>query len=1168
VSRSDERRVATVVFADLVGFTALSETRDPEQIKELVDGCFERLVQDITSFGGRVDKIIGDAILALFGAPIAHEDDAERAVRAALRMQQTVVDYADEVGAAIQARVGVNTGEVLVGALRAGGEYTAMGDVVNTAQRLETTADPGTVVVGAATHAATSDAIEYRALGLVDARGREEPVEAWIAVEPLLPPGYRRRKLQTPFVGRDAEMGVLRHAVDACVSRQRAHMLLLLGEAGVGKSRLAEEVAEAAKCDHGAVVFEGRCVPYGEANVWWPVAEALRQACAIAADATIAEADRLSSETVAAVLDQGTSSPEVKRIVNGLLYLMGYEVSLRDIDPVRARAEATRSVLAFLEASAQIQPVVVVLSDLHWADQLVLDMLDALLDRVSRSRAILIATARPTLLERHPLPAGRHNTVVVNVDPLDRPSSQELLQSLFDQDTDDATREALLDRSGGNPFFLEELVAYLNAEGSDRAVRSTAHVGGTLRGPLTELPDTLRGLVAARIDALSPAERATLEDASVWGRSGPIEALEIMAQQMHDIDDVMPALRRLVADEVMVVEGKRWRVRNDLVREVAYGMLTKGDRARRHSGIAHYLAVLEFDGDDANDRTVDVIAYHYAAAAELLQELGTIDYLPANTVELAVGWLHKAAVRAQVNQAVPVAARLFGQALALIDDADVETRVELLLGRASADAELRRIEQATADVQLAQSLARDLDVVAEARCLLVLGDIEQKVGDLESALATLADAQQLFASGGDLKGVADAQRLVGLTLLFAGRLDEAEESINHALATNQELADRRGEAWALQNLAWISYVKGRPNEAEARITASANTFAELADSGGLNWALGLLGFVKFHQGFLPEAGELAEQVLTEARERGDRWGEGMMLLLMSGVRQWSGSALAGLVAAEDSLATFRAIGDRFGEFQALAAVGRTLVSVGRIDEGLQALTTAFDDTGSSIEDEFARVAAAGLAGAAVCIGDADLALETLDSLEASHPELLDDPNGTETVGRRDTLVARGLGLLMLGRVDEATTVLERAAVPDVDGVASSYALSALALARAAAGDRARVEELHAQVDAARCTTYSDRATAGIARLLGRSLDGDPDAIGAWDQLLVMVDETDDRVAQTIVALARARAFAVLGAPDAATAADLADSRLQQLDVPVEGWHAIFDLVLGPVPAEV
>jgi class 3 adenylate cyclase/tetratricopeptide (TPR) repeat protein len=1163
VSRSDERRVATVVFADLVGFTALSETRDPEHIKELVDGCFERLVHDITSFGGRVDKIIGDAILSLFGAPIAHEDDAERAVRAALRMQQTIVEYADEIGASIQMRIGVNTGEVLVGALRAGGEYTAMGDVVNTAQRLQTVADPGAVVVGPATHVATADAIEYRALGLVDARGREEPVDAWTAIEPLLPPGYRRRKLQTPFVGRAAEMGVLGQAIDATVIRQRAHLLLLLGEAGVGKSRLAEEVGQLAECNHGAVVFEGRCVPYGEANVWWPVAEALRHACDIPADAPLADADRQCSAAVSQVLGQADRSPEVKRIVNGLLYLMGYEVSLHDIDPVRARAEASRSVLAFVEASAKVQPVVVVISDLHWADDLVLEMLDALLDRVSRSPAVLIATARRSLLDRRPLPTGRHDTIIVNLDPLDRAAASELLTSLFEHETDETTREALLDRSGGNPFFLEELVAYVAAEEGDRATRSTANVTGVHSGPLTELPDTLRGLLAARIDALSAAERVTLEDAAVWGRSGPVEALDIMAQEMHGIDDAQPALRRLVADEIMVVNGKRWRVRNDLVREVAYGMLTKADRARRHLGIASYLEWNELDRGDATDRTADIIAYHYAAAAELLVDLGTIEHVPDDTVARAVEWLQKAAIRAQVAQAMPVAARLFGQALSLADPTDVERRMELLLGRAAADTELRRMPEASRDVQEARVLAASLGPVAEARCLLVLGDIEQKLGDLDAALATLDIAQRQFREADDLKGVSDAQRLIGLTLLFAGRLDDAEASISRALATTRRLEDRRGEAWALQNLAWISYVRGRPAEAEERITESANTFAELADSGGLNWALGLLGFVKFHQGHLPEAGELAEQVLTEARERGDRWGEGMMLLLMAGVRQWSGRATAALVAAEDALATFRAIGDRFGECQALAAVGRCSVSVGQIAEGLRALEGAVNDARTSTQDEFVRTAAAGLAGAAVQIGAPELALEALDALDES-PHSFD----SASIGGRDTLVARGLASLMVGQVEVAVAALEIATAPDLDGSPSPYALSALALASAARGDRQRVAELSAQVAAALRTTYSDRATAGIASLLCRSAGRDAGAAEGWDELLAMVDGTDDRVARAIVALARARGLAALGSPRAAAAADESDARLEVLDLRPGGWQAIFDLVLGTVPAEV
>src|SRR5690348_14020685 len=210
--RGDERRVVTVLFADLVGFTTLSETTDPEQVKNLVDACFQRLVVDINAFGGQVDKIIGDAILALFGAPTAHEDDAERAVRAALQMQQTIEAWCEQTSAQLRMRVGINTGEVLVGALRAGGDYTAMGDVVNTAQRLQTLAQPGQVVVGPAAYQATRHCVRYTPLGLLQARGRDEPVEAFLAEEALLPPGARPGRGATPLIGRDTELALLNHA--------------------------------------------------------------------------------------------------------------------------------------------------------------------------------------------------------------------------------------------------------------------------------------------------------------------------------------------------------------------------------------------------------------------------------------------------------------------------------------------------------------------------------------------------------------------------------------------------------------------------------------------------------------------------------------------------------------------------------------------------------------------------------------------------------------------------------------------------------------------------------------------------------------------------------------------------------------------------------------------
>ncbi len=243
----DERRLVSVLMADLVGFTTLSAAIDPEQVKRLVDDSFERLVDDIRAFGGRLDKIVGDEIVAQFGAPIAHEDDAERAVRAALRMQDTLASLAPQLGVEVRMRIGVNTGEAVVGAMRAGGDPTVMGDVVNTAQRLETLAAPGEVVVGPGTYVATRDVISYEELGPQGLRGREEPVHAFRAIAPTARPGRRRAHERSPFVGRDAELGALSHVLHMAASRRRVQLVLLSGDAGVGKSRLAAEMAMRAR---------------------------------------------------------------------------------------------------------------------------------------------------------------------------------------------------------------------------------------------------------------------------------------------------------------------------------------------------------------------------------------------------------------------------------------------------------------------------------------------------------------------------------------------------------------------------------------------------------------------------------------------------------------------------------------------------------------------------------------------------------------------------------------------------------------------------------------------------------------------------------------------------------------------------------------------------------
>ena len=459
----DERRVVTVVFADLVGFTSLSERLDPERVKNLVDRCFDRMAEDITSFGGQVDKIVGDALVALFGATTAHEDDPERAVRAALRMQATLCEEAESIGVELRMRVGINTGEVIAGAMRAAGSVTAMGDVVNTASRLQTSAAPGEVLVGPATFAATHQTIAYEPRGLLDAKGRDEPVETWAAVAPTLPPGYRARRVDIPLIGRDAELGLLTTVIDSSIRNDRAMLALLVADVGMGKSRLADEVAAQAAEQHGATVREGRCVPYGEANVWWPVADALRPALDVADGASTQEARRSVREAVAAVMERRTTDPEVQRTTEGLLTLLGYEHPV-DAEPTTIRQEAGRALGAYASASARHRPLVLQISDLHWADPAVLSLIDDVFSAIHHCPVVVLATARPALLDQWTPRHGRHNSLTLHLDPLGRAASDELLEHLVGAPVPDAVASALYERSGGNPFFLEELVSLLDGE--------------------------------------------------------------------------------------------------------------------------------------------------------------------------------------------------------------------------------------------------------------------------------------------------------------------------------------------------------------------------------------------------------------------------------------------------------------------------------------------------------------------------------------------------------------------------------------------------------------------------------------------------------------------------------------------------------------------------------
>jgi tetratricopeptide (TPR) repeat protein len=1119
---------------------------------------------------------------------VAHEDDAERAVRTALRMQESIAEFRTRTDVPVDLRIGVNTGEVLVGLVRAGGDYTAMGDVVNTAERLQSVAEPGTVVVGPGTWAVTRANIEYEPLGALVAKGRGEPVQAWRARQALAPPGYRRRG-SAAFVGRRAELRMLTLAVEAAVTRRRAQLAIVVGEAGVGKSRLAEELAAHARREHDALVLDGRCVPYGEANRWWPVAEALRASAGIDRDDPREVADARMRASVAAAMDLPVDDSEVRAVAEGLLHLLGHPGALRDLEPTRAAEEATRSIVTYLTALTATRPVVLVLSDTHWADPLVLETLAVLLERLSDRRFVVLATSRDDLAGRLRSP-GRHDAMRINLDPLEGPAAEELLDAMTDRVLAPGLRRDLLDRAGGNPFFLQELVGLLDdvpATALDAPIAGPGltGLGATLRGdgalPLT-LPDTLRGLLAARVDGLAPDERAVLEDAAVWGRTGPEQILAHLGEEFG-----RPAYRdpldRLLAKEILERdESGWWTFHNDLIREVVYSTLTKGERVRRHAACAAFIEVAQREEiarrSAAGDRAVASIAHHGGVAAELAIELGEVDGFPPDIVERALHWIDEATAGAARVRSAPALVRLHTLELRLLPPADRRARAVALLGRASAHADLFELDRAKADVDAARDIAAACeDPALVARATLALAELRQRAGDHAEAVQLATRAVDEFAEIEDLQGQVDAARVLGMTHLFRGDYARASVVIDAALADARELGDRTGIAWALQNLAWIAYVQGRAADADRWLAESVDTFRALGDHGGLNWALGLLAFVRFHQGRTAEAEELGDAVLVEARRRGDRWAEGMLRMLAAGIRLWSGRSHEAVVAADEARRVFENMHDRFGRIQATAAYGRALVTSGRVQEGMDVLAEMADRREILEDDpldEDDRIVAIALAASSVQIGDPERALQAIGG-----DGFIDRGFEPETLGHADALVAHALALVQLGQperaVDQLLPLVADGLVTEglvADGLvagglvdagagegdpqleASPYAMSAYALALATTGRGDDTEDAVSRVFGSPRATYSDRLTAQIARAVVAG--GDDEGRAAWEIAVADADAVDDPVAAAVTRAAAATAHARFGWDGAEELEAAAHARLAALGITAEGWRRV------------
>jgi class 3 adenylate cyclase len=613
----EERRVVSVLFADVTGSTTLGERMDPEQLRDVMATFFGGMREEIEAEGGTVEKFIGDAVMAAFGVPSAHEDDPARALRAAIRMRRRLEAVNTELdathGLTLQMRIGVNTGEVLAAGDAASGEPMVTGDVVNTAARLQTAADPGQILTADRTRRAVRGFRfgERRELSL---KGKAEPV---VASAVLGGSGEAADVgLSAPMVGRDAELGLLRSMYERSAAEGRPHVVTIYGDPGVGKSRLTHEfIRWAASLEQAPLVVRGRCLPYGDGITYWPLSEILRGVADVSdTDAPAVALDKIRSIGMALL----TSAPDPARATAALAFTTGLEdpaTPLFEEEPKRVRDEMHAAWRTFFSALAVERPVVVVVEDIHWADSAMLDLLEELADRVEGGVSF-VCPSRPDLTSTRPgWGGGKRNYSAIALDPLGQRDADALVRSLLDVDgLPDSMFGQILARAEGNPFFLEEIVRQLVDS------RSVWLEGGRWRaaGDITQvtIPDTVQGVLAARIDLLDPPDRRVLQAAAVVGRIfWPGAVRQLLNGGGDRVPEALITLeeRDLVRSRLSSTLGQEpeFIFKHVLTRDVAYDTLPRRDRSAAHASIARWLE--DTLGERARE-FLELLSYHWFEA--------------------------------------------------------------------------------------------------------------------------------------------------------------------------------------------------------------------------------------------------------------------------------------------------------------------------------------------------------------------------------------------------------------------------------------------------------------------------------------------------------------------------------------------------------------------------
>jgi predicted ATPase/class 3 adenylate cyclase len=751
-----ERKVVSVVFADLVGFTSRAEALDPEDVEAVLRPYHARLREELERFGGTVEKFIGDAVMAVFGAPIAREDDPERAVRAALAIR----DWATDAGE-IEVRIAVNTGETIVSldARPEAGEALVAGDVVNTAARLQAAAPANGILVGEQTHRATQHVIDYRVADGVEAKGKREPVPVWEALQARSRFGVDvRQHGGAPLFGRTRELDVLTSALERVKEERSVQLVTLVGVPGIGKSRLVWELFGAIERGDDLVYWrQGRSLPYGAGVSFWSLTEMVKaHAGILESDAPEAVAEKLSASVTDAV-----GEADSEWVLSQLRPLAGL-ASESELGGNR-RDESFAAWRRFFESLAERRPLVQVFEDLHFADDGLLDYIDYVAEWSTGVPLLVVCTARPELLDRRPgWGGGKLNATTLALSPLSDDDAARLVAALLERRLLPAeTQATLLERAGGNPLYAEQF-ARLYLE----------------RGSVDELPlpETVQGLIGARLDALPPEEKELLQDAAVMGKVFWTGAL---GRDGRTLEALLHALERkefVRRERRPSVEAESEYVfRHLLVRDVAYGQIPRAARADKHRRVAGWIESLGRPDDHA-----ELLAHHYLAALELARAAHReVDGL----AESARAALRAAGERSLALNAFESAVRYYGQALELTEVGS-EERAELLLQHARAAYYLGRSDRELllSDAVAALHAAGEAALAAEGEVLLAdnawyAGQRDRMSEHLDRALDLIADELPSFSKA---YVIAHAARFAMLASQYERMLEQAQRALSIA----------------------------------------------------------------------------------------------------------------------------------------------------------------------------------------------------------------------------------------------------------------------------------------------------------------------------------------------------------------------------------------------------